>query len=80
MGRTATSLMGHNRFHAPQRPAPQEPSVSDDELTDAISQSFTQASDARFRETIELSTDAALEAYDRVIIAATKLSRSRRSN
>ncbi|MCK1477383.1 hypothetical protein ACVW1A_002160 [Bradyrhizobium sp. LB1.3] len=62
------------------RTAPKEQSVSDDQLTDAIGQSFTQVSDARFREMIELSTDAALEAYDRVVTAATKLSRSRRSN
>jgi hypothetical protein len=62
------------------RTIPKEQLVSDDQLTDAISQSFTQVSDARFREMIELSTDAALEAYDRVVTAATKLSRSRRSN
>src|SRR5947209_20395408 len=62
------------------RTTPKEPSVSDDELSDAISQNFTHVSDARFREMIELSTDAALEAYDRVIGAATKLSRSGRAN
>ncbi|MCK1341655.1 hypothetical protein IVB38_38165 [Bradyrhizobium sp. 38] len=62
------------------RTTPKEQSVSDDQLTDAIRQSFTQVSDARFREMIELSTDAALEAYDRVVTATTKLSRSRRSN
>jgi hypothetical protein len=61
------------------RSRPREWSVSDEELTEAISQSFTQVSDARFREMIELSTDAALEAYDRAVSAATKL-RSRRSN
>jgi hypothetical protein len=62
------------------RVTPKEPSVSDDELTEAIGQSFTQVSDARFRDMIELSTDAALEAYNRVVTAVTKLSRSRRSN
>ena len=49
-------------------------------LHEVISQSFTQVSDAWFREMIELSADAALEAYDRVVTAASKLSRSRRSN
>ncbi|MCK1334906.1 hypothetical protein IVB38_02330 [Bradyrhizobium sp. 38] len=62
------------------RTTPKGASVSDDELNEAISQSFTQMSDARFREMIELSTDASLEAYDRVVSAATKLSRSRRPN
>ncbi|WP_247399717.1 MULTISPECIES: hypothetical protein [unclassified Bradyrhizobium] len=61
------------------RTTPKGPSVSDGELTEAIRQSFTQVSDGRFREMIELSTDAALEAYDRVS-AAFKFSRSRRSN
>jgi hypothetical protein len=63
------------------RTSPKGPSVSDGELSEAIRQSFTQVSDARFREMIELSTDAALEAYDRVVCAAAfKFSRSRRSN
>src|SRR6478735_2018774 len=62
------------------RTTPKGPSVSDDELSEAIRQSFTQVSDARFREMIELSTDAALEAYDRVVSAYFKFSRSRRSN
>jgi hypothetical protein len=58
------------------RTAPKGPSVSDGELTEAIRQSFTQVSDARLRELIELSTDAALEAYDRVVSAAFKFSPS----
>jgi len=58
------------------RSRPREWSVSDEELTEAISQSFTQVSDARLRELIELSTDAALEAYDRVVSAAFKFSPS----
>ena len=57
-----------------------EPSVSDDELTDAISQSFTQVSDARFREMVEISTDAALAAYDRAVSAGIRFWRSRRGN
>ncbi|WP_426613746.1 hypothetical protein [Bradyrhizobium sp. McL0616] len=62
------------------RTPPKKPSVSDDELTEAISQSFTQVSNARFREMIELSTDAALEAYDRAVSATIRLSRNRRPN
>jgi hypothetical protein len=62
------------------RATPKGPSVSDAELTEAIGQSFTQVSDARYREMIELSTDAALEAYNRVVAAAARLSRSRRTN
>jgi hypothetical protein len=54
--------------------------VSDDELAEAVRQSFTQVTDARYREMIQLATDAALEAYDRVVSAAIKLSRTRRSN
>ena len=62
------------------RTTPKGPSVSDSELTEAIRQSFTQVSDARFREMIVLSTDAALEAYDRIVSAASKFSRCRLSN
>jgi len=62
------------------RTTPKEPSVSDADLAEAISQSFTQVSDARFREMVEISTDAALAAYDRAVSAGVRFSRSRRCN
>jgi hypothetical protein len=54
--------------------------VSDDELAEAIAQSFTQVSEARYREMIELATDAAMEAYERVVSAALRESRGQRPN
>ncbi|OAE99975.1 hypothetical protein AYJ54_32110 [Bradyrhizobium centrolobii] len=57
-----------------------QPTVSDYELAEAIRQSFTQVTDARYREMIQLATDAALEAYDRVVSAAIKRSRALRPN
>jgi hypothetical protein len=52
--------------------------VSDDELAEAIRQSFTQLTDARYREAVQLATDAALEAYERVVAAAIRRARARR--
>jgi hypothetical protein len=54
--------------------------VSDDDLAEAIAQSFTQVSEARYREMIELATDAAMEAYERVVSAALKETRGQRPN
>ena len=41
--------------------------VSEEDLTEAIRVNFTQVNDAAYREMVKLATDAALEAYDRVV-------------
>ncbi len=53
------------------------PTVSEDDLTKAIRSSFTRTSEAAYREMVKLATDAALEAYDRVVSQNIRPSRTR---
>jgi hypothetical protein len=62
------------------RTAPRGIAVTDDELAEAIRDSFTQVNEAAYRDMVDLATDAALEAYDRVVSRSVRQSRARRSN
>ena len=53
------------------------PAVTEDDLTQAIRSSFTRMNEAAYREMVKLATDAALEAYDRVVSQNTRGSRRR---
>ncbi|MET4241302.1 hypothetical protein [Bradyrhizobium sp. RT10b] len=54
--------------------------VSDEQLARAIRESFTQTNDDAYREMVELATDAALAAYDRVVSRNIKQARAQRAN
>jgi len=54
--------------------------VSDEQLARAIRESFTQTTDAAYREMVELATDAALSAYDRVVSRNVKQARAQLAN
>jgi hypothetical protein len=51
--------------------------VSDEELAEAIRDSFTQVSEAGYRVMAKFATDAALEAYDQIVSRNIKWSRAR---
>jgi hypothetical protein len=54
--------------------------VTDAELAVAIRNSFTQVHEAAYKEMIKLATDAALEAYNRVVTRIVRQSQARRAN
>jgi hypothetical protein len=54
--------------------------VSDEQLARAIRESFTQTNDAAYREMVDLATDAALSAYDRVVSRNVKQARAQPAN
>ena len=51
------------------------PAVTEDDLTKAIR--FTRVNETAYREMVKLATDAALEAYDRVVSQNIRASRRR---
>lgn len=59
---------------------PNRSSVTEEELAVAIRDSFTQVSEATYREMVKLATDAALETYDRIVSSIVKRSRVRLRN
>jgi hypothetical protein len=62
------------------RTTPRSSVVTDEELAGAIRDSFTQVHETAYREMVKLATDAALEAYDRIVSPHLKQSRRRRVN
>ncbi len=54
--------------------------VTDEQLARAIRDSFKQVHETAYKEMVKLATDAALEAYDRVVSRNIKQSRARRAN
>ena len=54
--------------------------VTDAELAVAIRNSFTQVHEGAYKEMIKLATDAALEAYNRVVTRIVRQSQARRAN
>jgi len=54
--------------------------VSDEQLARAIRESFNQTNDAAYGDMVELATDAALSAYDRVVSRNVKQARARPAN
>lgn len=59
---------------------PNRSSVTDEELAEAIRDSFTQMNEIAYREMVKLATEAALETYDRVVSSVVKRSRVRLRN
>lgn len=66
--------------HLTGRTVSKRSSVTEEELAGAIRRSFTQVTEASYREMVKLATDAALEAYDQVVSLNLKQSRARRTN
>jgi len=54
--------------------------ATDEELAEAIRDSFTQMNEIAYREMVKLATEAALETYDRVVSSIVKRSRVRLRN
>ena len=59
---------------------PNRSSVTDEELAEAIRDSFTQMNEIAYREMVKLATEAALETYDRIVSSVVKRSRVRLRN
>lgn len=62
------------------RTMPGRSSVTEEELAAAIRDSFTQFNEAAYRQMVNLATDAALDAFDRVVSYSLKRSRVQRAH
>jgi hypothetical protein len=77
----ATDVYRLNLYsHLTGRTVPNRSSVTEEELAGAIRHSFAQVNEAAYREMVKLATDAALEAYDRVVSCQIRRSRAYLAN